>query len=325
MLSARAWRAVLLALGVLAVACGLSAGAAGAAQRPVAAISGPATIEAGVPVTFDATSSTHDATTVIVDFSWDIDGSGTFAASTGTTPKLTRTFPDAGEVSVAVRVTDNLGARSVATGHFTVAAGGSGADGGAPGGGGTTPGDGTTGGGGGATSSGGGGGSSGGGAAGGGGSSGGGPSTVEAAPIGGDAALGIAALAAPAQAWLRVGSTRAFAALGGPVRRRLGAVRSRGVLVDLLADRRVAFRLGAYLTPRDAKRLRLTGPRSGGLVRIATARTALPVAGQRAYTVRLPAKVRRALRAPVTVVVAGEATDPAGHRAPVRRAFALRR
>jgi hypothetical protein len=324
MLSSGAVRAVLLALGVLAVAFGLRAGAAGAAQRPVAAISGPATIEAGVPVTFDATSSTHDPTTVIVDFSWDIDGSGTFAASTGTTPKLTRTFPDAGEVSVAVRVTDNLGARSVATGHFTVAAGGSGADGGE----GATPGDGTTAGGGGATSSGGGGATSPGGggtAAGGSGAVGGGGSTVEPAPIGGDAALGIAALAAPAQTWLKVGSTRAFAALGGPVRRRLGAVRSRGVLVNLLADRKVAFRLGAYLTPREAKRLRLTGPRSGGLVRIATARVALPVAGQRAYTVRLPARVRRALRAPVTIVVAGEATDPAGHRAPVRRAFALRR
>ncbi|MCW2966387.1 MAG: hypothetical protein JWM71_159 [Solirubrobacteraceae bacterium] len=340
-------------------------GAAPAAARvhPVAAISGPATIQAGTPVTFDAGSSTHDPAGSIVDYAWDLDGSGRFRKDTGADPRLTTTLNVPGTVTVAVRVTDDAGDTSVADGEFLVQ--------GAPpvarftvpspvvagatvtldastsstsaqwtdfawdldGAGFTQDTEGT-------------------------------PSLTTSFPqpgtyrvvlrvrdsaqgedtvthtidvvapgsapapagsLGGDPAAGVAALGSADQKWIRVGSPRHFAALNGAARRRVGAVRAHGLWVNLLSDRAARFDLDVLVPAKVGRRLGLHDHRSGSLMRIARVRTRLPAAGQRPYAIRLPAAVRRALRAPVTLLVRGTASDGHGHRANVRRAFALRR
>lgn len=148
----------------------------------------------------------------------------------------------------------------------------------------------------------------------------------DAAPLGGDAQLGIAPLDTAAQQWLAVGSLTKFAAINGAARRRLGAVRSHGLWVNLLSDRPARFSLGVHVKKSVARRLGLKG-RSvvRGHIRVARARHLLGAAGQRPYRLVLPRKVRRALRARVTLLVRGTATDAAGNRAAVSRAFTLRR
>lgn len=147
-----------------------------------------------------------------------------------------------------------------------------------------------------------------------------------AAPLGGAAQLGIAPLDTAAQQWLAVGSLTKFAAINGAARRRLGAVRSHGLWVNLLSDRPARFDLRVHVTKAVARRLRLRGAKViPGYVQVATARHQLGAAGQRPYRLVLPRKVRRALRAPVTLLVRGTATDAAGNRATVSRAFTLRR
>jgi hypothetical protein len=150
--------------------------------------------------------------------------------------------------------------------------------------------------------------------------------TVTGPPVaetsGGSEALGIAPLDPVARRWL---TKRRFAAIAGSPRRSLAAAR-RGLWVTLLADRPVRFVLGVHVRVPAARRLGLRGPREiARHVRIAKVRHALPVAGQRAFKVSFPRKVRRALRRPVRLVVSGYAVDASGHRAKVLRAFALRR
>jgi subtilisin-like proprotein convertase family protein len=90
-------------------------------QPPVAAISAPGSPVAASPVTFDASGSTHDPAGSIVDYRWDLDGSGNYATDTGNVPSVTTTYPTARTVFVHVRVTDDTGASSVAGQNVTIA------------------------------------------------------------------------------------------------------------------------------------------------------------------------------------------------------------
>lgn len=341
----------------------VAAGTAEARVKPVAALSGSATVKAGTKVTFDAGSSTHDPAGSIVEYAWDLDGSGGFAI-VRETPRLTTTLDTPGEIRVAVRVTDDVGATSVAVGSFLVEGappvariaysspvvagvpvtldGSSSSstsgdivgyawdlDGEGFGPLGSVPTATTT-----FTE----------------------PGTVTvslrvrdsatgegtvqrqlqvyapgtepaspASALGGDAALGVAPLDAIAQRWLRVGSARHFAAINGAARRRLGAARAHGLWVNLLADRPARFVLDVHVRRKVARSLGLRGPAARGQVRIARVRYRLPAAGQRPFRIALRPRVRRALRRPLTLTVRGTATDSSGNRSAVSRAFALRR
>ena len=277
---------------------------------PLAAITAIATPAVGQPVTFDASGSTPAGS--IVDYRWDLDGSGTFATDTHTSPKVTHAFSAPGPVAVSVRVTDNLGATSTATDNLVVG-GGSTGSGGSTGTGGST-------GSGGSTSSGGpssGDGSSGSGS----GSDGGGAGAVT--PLG------------PSELALIVpGSRSFFAAITGSPRRRAGTVAAHGLWLNVLADRPARFDLRLVVTAAVARRLHLApgkrakGRASKGLVALATATTRLPVAGQRPFDLKLNGAARsalRRLRGRVSLAVTGVATDAAGHKTALRRGFLLAR
>ncbi|MCW2991912.1 MAG: hypothetical protein JWM73_2506 [Solirubrobacterales bacterium] len=338
----------------------LAAGPAAARVKPVAALSGPAVIKAGTKATFDASSSTHDPAGKLVEYAWDLDGSGTFD-DVRKGPTITTLMDVPGEVTVSVRVTDDAGATSIATGHFlvegvpptariavpspvvagqpvTLDASASTSDSGdivAY----AWDVDGT----------------------------GFGADTAEPtlttvfptpgtvtiglrvrdsasgervlrqaievvapgaeapAALGGSPEQGVAPLDLQAARWIRVGSDKHFAAINGAARRGLRTVRGGGLWVNLLADRAARFRLDVLVSRQGARRLGLRGKAVGRWVRVARVSTRLPVAGQRPFRVVLPRAVRRALRKPVTLFVRGTATDAGGHRSAVSRAFALRR
>jgi PKD repeat protein len=69
----------------------------------------PNPTSAGGTVTFNASGST-DTDGTIAHYEWDLDGNGTFETDTGTTPTVSKTYPNPEEVTVRVRVTDNGGA-----------------------------------------------------------------------------------------------------------------------------------------------------------------------------------------------------------------------
>jgi subtilisin-like proprotein convertase family protein len=86
---------------------------------PVAALSAPATARPGQLVTLDATAS-HDDEGPIAAYAWDLDGNGTFEQDTGATPATTVSWPDPGDHTVRVRVTDGDGATAVRSATVTV-------------------------------------------------------------------------------------------------------------------------------------------------------------------------------------------------------------
>ncbi len=77
----------------------------------------PAEPEVGETVTFDASGST-DPDGTIVSYEWDLDGDGEYDDATGVT--ATTTYDDAGEVTVALRVVDDVGATATADTSLTV-------------------------------------------------------------------------------------------------------------------------------------------------------------------------------------------------------------
>jgi PKD domain len=299
-----------LAVFAMVLAGGLVAPAgASALMDPVAALSGPASFPAGVEVTFDASSSTHDPGARIVRYQWDIDGSGHFAIDTGSSAILRRSFPAPSDLTVAVRVTDDHGQHSTATGHFQVVDPSAAPGSETPTGGGSSGGTSTTGSGGGKGGS----------------AAGGAPAAgTELAAFGGDPALGVAALTRGYDQWITVGSTKHFAAINGAVRRSVRTVRSRGLWVNLLADRATTFRFGVYVSRAQAKKLGLRGLHLHGMVRIAKLTARLATGGQRAQRLTLPRAVRQTLQGRVTLVVKGAAVAPDGSTTAVTRAFALR-
>lgn len=92
-------------------------------QQPAAAIqAAPSAPVSGQQVTFDASGSTFDPTAqpASFDYRWDLDGSGNFATDTGSTPRVTTSYPTQRTVAVSVRVTDDVGATATATTNVTV-------------------------------------------------------------------------------------------------------------------------------------------------------------------------------------------------------------
>ena len=74
----------------------------------------PSQLLVGQTVTFDASGST-DANAKIVDYSWDLDGTDTFATDTGGTSTLIHAFSAAGKYSIALKVTDSNGQTETTT------------------------------------------------------------------------------------------------------------------------------------------------------------------------------------------------------------------
>jgi YD repeat-containing protein len=69
----------------------------------------PNPTSAGSLVTFNASGST-DSDGSIVKYEWDLDGNGSYETNTGSTPTTAKTYANAEEVTVGLRVTDNGGA-----------------------------------------------------------------------------------------------------------------------------------------------------------------------------------------------------------------------
>jgi hypothetical protein len=86
---------------------------------PVAAITQPGTLPTGVPVTLSAGES-WDSSGSPLTYSWDLDGSGSYATSTGVIPRVTHTFPAAGTYTVGVKVTNTARLSATASVAVTV-------------------------------------------------------------------------------------------------------------------------------------------------------------------------------------------------------------
>jgi len=80
----------------------------------------PSSLLAGQSAKFDASASS-DSEAAITNYAWDLDGSGTFATKTGTTPTLTHAFTVPGTYNVILKITDSAGRQDVTTRTVTVA------------------------------------------------------------------------------------------------------------------------------------------------------------------------------------------------------------
>lgn len=80
---------------------------------PSAAVGGPGQVRRGSPARFDASGSA-DPERAIRHYEWDFDGDGKYETNAGSQPVADHIFPDAGPVTVGVRVTDHRGLMSTA-------------------------------------------------------------------------------------------------------------------------------------------------------------------------------------------------------------------
>jgi hypothetical protein len=86
---------------------------------PVARLSSaPSTALTGQTVKLDASASSDQGT--IVDYKWDVTGSGSYTTDTGATASLSTSFAAVGLHKVGVQVTDNSGLSSTTTASVTV-------------------------------------------------------------------------------------------------------------------------------------------------------------------------------------------------------------
>ena len=85
-------------------------------QPPVADAGGPYTVDEGIALTLDGSSST-DPDGSVVSWGWDCDGDTTYE-TTGATPSCT--FPDDGVYAVPLLVTDDVGGTDTDTATVTV-------------------------------------------------------------------------------------------------------------------------------------------------------------------------------------------------------------
>jgi hypothetical protein len=72
----------------------------------------------GQQVSFSAAGSTGDGG--VTNYSWDLDGNGTFETNTGTTPSASTSYQSLGQRKVSVRVKDSHGTTAVASVNETV-------------------------------------------------------------------------------------------------------------------------------------------------------------------------------------------------------------
>ncbi|HEX8207773.1 MAG TPA: PKD domain-containing protein [Solirubrobacteraceae bacterium] len=270
---------------------------------PVGALSAsPATPTTGETVQLSAVGST-DADGVIERYEWDLDGNGSVDRDTGTTPATSTSFPNHGNVTVGVRLTDDDGGIAMKTLIIAVQR----ADEPDPGDGGGTGGTGGTG-------------DDGGGdtpvtPATGGGTGGGDAGTEPIAPgdggAGGDQPPGTSP-ERPFGAWL-----------GGAALQRSRQVIARGLLLSCRSEVAVWCSFTVSLSARDAKRLKL------GRKAVTVAKSALPVPeGQSARKrIKLSARARRALRGAngVRLLVRAVARSGDGREVALSRVVLLRR
>jgi serine protease len=87
------------------------------AQRPVAVLSGPASVTQGVEFTLSAAGSAAANGRTLTEYSWSVDPGSTGSVTLGTTTGVTTTLqpPVSGFALVRLTVTDDVGARDVAT------------------------------------------------------------------------------------------------------------------------------------------------------------------------------------------------------------------
>jgi hypothetical protein len=88
-------------------------------NAPKAAIAAaPQVALLGQQVSFSAAGSTGDGG--VTNYSWDLDGNGTFETNTGTTPSASTSYQSLGQRTVRVRVTDSHGTTASAAVNETV-------------------------------------------------------------------------------------------------------------------------------------------------------------------------------------------------------------
>jgi sugar lactone lactonase YvrE/plastocyanin len=83
--------------------------------------SSPAVATAGVPVHFDASGSTSP-TGPVSDYSWDFNGSKSYASDSGSTGTISHTFSSPGTYTVDLQVEDSLGEKATVSKTITVGA-----------------------------------------------------------------------------------------------------------------------------------------------------------------------------------------------------------
>jgi subtilisin-like proprotein convertase family protein len=265
---------------------------------PVAALTAtPNPVDTGATVVFDASGSS-DPDSTIVGYRWDLDGDNFFERDSGSSPTVSRSYPNAAALTARVRVTDDDGHSTIASVNVTVlgppidpGTGGAGGESGSSGAG------------------------AGGGAAGGGGAGAGAGGDVSGDGGSGGGGTGGAG----------GGGARFTAALAAAPIQKLKAVMKAGVAATCSTSRAGRCTVRLELAGADARRLGLSRSKAKAFVLArATVRTSAAKAAKVSLKLsrRAAAKLRRAAR--VTVTVAGEAVDMAGNRASFKRAVLVR-
>jgi hypothetical protein len=280
-------------------------------RAPVAAVTAaPNPVVAGRPVTFDAGGSL-DPDGTVARFQWDLDGDGIFELDTATTPTTARAYPNAGAVTVRVRVTDDAGTPAMGTVEVVVRpvpepTGGSGGSTAPADGGGTAPAPAAPGPSAAAPPAGGAGAAAPGGAAG-----------VPAGPA--------AAAAAEAAAARAAGAPAPAPRLAGTTIQKLAIVLRKGVTLRCEADAGTVCALSATVSAADARRLKLAPKGAKKPVVVGTVR-AVAVAGGSDVVLRLSARAASRLRRASQIVLLVRGTAVLGsRRATVQRAVLVRR
>ncbi|MEA2269725.1 MAG: hypothetical protein QOC64_2335 [Solirubrobacteraceae bacterium] len=273
-------------------------------RRPVVVVgAAPDTVTAGDPVAFSAGGSS-DPDGSIVKVEWDLDGDGSYELDTSRATAASRAYPNAGRVTVRVRVTDDKGTTGTGTVDLVVQAPAVtpppapappvGGFGGGAGDTGATPAAGTTGGAAGAAAA----------------------SAASAGATSAAEAAAAAPTAAPGPANTRL--------VGSSIQRLRDAL-ARGIRLRCVSDRPATCTVSATLSAADARRLKLAPKGARKRVVIGSGRV---VAGAGAsdvvvrLTARTASRLRRARR--VVVIVTGTAVL-GGRTVALQRAVILRR
>ena len=251
-------------------------------DRPlVQLVATPSTVATGQTLTLSAAGSS-DPDGTIVEYRWDLDADGSFETSTGTTPTTSAGgFPNAGTMSLSVKVIDNSGGSTVKTVAVTVTGTDGTGDGAGPGGGA---------------------GGGGGGKAGGGGKKGG-------SSHAGGGGLG------------RITGSAFAIGLGGKAIQRLHGVLRGGVRVSAATNRTASGTLKLTVSARDAGKLHLKHhgrkPVPIGTLRT-TVSPGLPVKRTIKLTAKAKRALRHAPTGLLRVTIHGKLTAGSAHAAAVR-------
>ena len=256
-------------------------------QPPTARLAlSASSIPAGGTITLDGSASSDADSGGGLTYAWDLDGDGGFEMAAAPAV-MAHAFPNPGVYDIHVRVTDVDGGSAIATATLTVTGAGGDAGGGA--GNGTIDGGGAL-----------------------------GPSDI----AGGASANGTGSA-------IGAGSTssNAFTAgLAGSSIQRLKTVGKRGLVVTCTASRAATCSATAWISAKDARRLRLRVRGKQPVKLGASSVNVLPTRGA-PLTLKISGQALRALRRTRTlrVTVQGMARDAAGTSAKLSRAVIVRR